>query len=110
MSSGFMKPFVTIVGVQSCSLSLRRMVMLPSLAAAKPLLYRRRPISQICSFSLYSFILLSPCAVVSEFRADVPGVQDGAKVAIPGPFLGVDRGRPLAALAEGDQRAEARAE
>src|SRR5207237_9255707 len=57
MSSGFMKPLDTMVGVQSNSLSLSRTVMLPSLAAAKPRLYSRRPISQICSFSLYSFIL-----------------------------------------------------
>ena len=38
MSSGFKKPFECIVGVQSTSLSPRRTVMLPSLAAANPLL------------------------------------------------------------------------
>src|SRR5947209_19062451 len=55
-SSGFMKPLHTMVGVHRNSRSLSRAVMLPSLAAVNPLAYTRRPISQICSFSLCSFI------------------------------------------------------
>src|SRR5262249_46045888 len=53
-----MKPFETMVGVHKISLSLRRTVMLPSFAAAKPLLYSRRPISQICSLILNSDIAI----------------------------------------------------
>src|SRR4051812_28370224 len=60
MSSGRMNPLDTIVGVQRISRSLSRMVMLPSFAAAKPRWYTRRPISQICSFSLYSFCIWLP--------------------------------------------------
>src|SRR5687768_17162176 len=59
-----MKPFDTMVGVHRISLSLRRTVMLPSFAAANPLAYSRRPISQICSLSLNSgtcmFIISKP--------------------------------------------------
>ncbi len=38
MSSGFIKPLQIIVGVHSTSFSPMRYEMLPSLAAAKPLL------------------------------------------------------------------------
>src|SRR5262245_33619997 len=55
-----MKPLDTIVGVQRISLSLSRTVMLPSLAAAKPRVYRRRPISQMNSLALYSFMASLP--------------------------------------------------
>src|SRR5687767_5010600 len=77
MSSGFMKPFDTIVGVQSNSLSFRRIVMLPSFAAAKPRLYRRRPISQICSLSLYSFTFMTFASLVVACDVRGPTVREG---------------------------------
>src|SRR5687768_16655241 len=83
------------------------MVMLPSLAAAKPLLYTRRPISQICSFNLYSFMILSPCCQSFRGGADVNLIEDAGTVGIHGHLFGVERGRRLAALAEGDQGTEA---
>src|SRR2546422_6431701 len=55
-----------MVGVHSTWRSLRRMLMLPSLAAAKPLAYTFRPISQICSFSLYSFMFLFQVQLVNN--------------------------------------------
>ena len=58
MSSGLRKPLECIVGVHSTSLSLMRTVMLPSFAAANPLSYRRRPISQISCLTLWAFTML----------------------------------------------------
>src|ERR1043166_7343203 len=99
MSSGFMKPLDTMVGVQRISLSLSRTVMLPSLAAAKPRLYRRRPISQICSLILYSFM-------VGFSLADHDGVQQARTVGINGLPVGEERGGRLAALTESDLTAQ----
>src|SRR5262249_4042402 len=108
MSSGFMKPLETMVGVQRISRSLRRMVMLPSLAAAKPLLYRRRPLSQMNSFSLYSFMV--PLAMLrGRFAHDDP-VQDTGAKSVHRRLLRVERGRRLDALAEADPAAGARPE
>src|SRR5436305_3556247 len=101
MSSGFMNPLDTMVGVQSNSLSLSRTVMLPSLAAAKPRLYSRRPISQICSLSLYSFI-------VGLSFTDHDSVQQARTVGIDRLFVGKERRRRLAALAEADLAAQSR--
>src|SRR5262245_36513612 len=81
MSSGFMNPLDTMVGVHRISLSLSRTVMLPSFAAAKPLLYSRRPISQICSLILYSGI----CMVV------IPQAPTRAQRALGGPSLHIHR-------------------
>src|SRR5437879_1809126 len=69
MSSGLRKPLDTMVGVQRTSRSLRRTVMLPSLAAAKPLAYKRRPISQICCFSWCSFMSKASLAVQVVYQA-----------------------------------------
>src|SRR5262245_40790684 len=61
--------------------------MLPSFAAAKPLLYTRRPISHICSRSFHSFItapfVFMASSPISEFRIAVSRFQMG---------LGLDRG------------------
>src|SRR5262245_32607474 len=58
-----------MVGVHSTSRSFRRTEMLPSLAAAKPLAYTFRPISQICSFSLYSFMFWYQVQLIQYARA-----------------------------------------
>src|SRR6516162_9234610 len=114
MSSGLRKPLDTIVGVQRNSRSLRRTVMLPSLAAAKPLAYTRRPISQICSFSLYSLIMVrsfrtaklgamhARSLMVAVRIGHRYGIQYASAVRIHRLLLGKKRHRRLAAFAEGD--------
>src|SRR5262245_44927602 len=117
-----MKPLETIVGVQRTSRSLRRIVMLPSLAAAKPRAYRRRPISQICSFSLYSFmsipfsqpaaparVTLRPCWRCG-LRHHHNLIQQTRTVRVDRLALWVERRRRLAAFAERDLAPDARAE
>src|SRR5262249_37926312 len=98
MSSPFMNPFDIIVRAHSTSLSPMRMLMLPSLAAAKPLAYTRRPISQICSLSLYSFMLFVH-QVIPFDPGDRPGsfrfvnnhpVEQAGAVGIDWPLLRVE--------------------
>src|SRR5262249_41999791 len=67
--------------------------MLPSLAAANPLAYTRRPISQICSLILCSLIMASP---------DDELIQDAGAVGVHRLVGRVERGCRLAALAETD--------
>src|SRR5262249_41952689 len=103
MSSGFMKPLDTMVGVQSSSLSLSRTVMLPSLAAAKPRLYSRRPISQICSFSLYSFMF---CLSITDHDP----IQQARAERVQRFLVGQERRRRLDTLGEADLAAGAGAQ
>src|SRR5690348_15246356 len=118
MSSGRMKPLETIVGVHMTSRSLSRTEMLPSLAAAKPLAYTRRPISQICSLSLNSFIMLRSSLLGRErhpaswapptaWLFEVQSVENAGAVGVHRLLLGVEGGGRLAALAEADAVAEA---
>src|SRR5262245_53654979 len=110
-----MNPLDTSVGVHRISLSLSRTVMLPSLAAANPRAYSRRPISHICSLILYSFIETLHCregARPCEPRLNVQHhlIQQTGAVGVHGLLLGVERHRRLAALAEADARPQAGAQ
>ena len=71
ISSTLRKPLLCIVGVHRTSLSLMRTVMFPSLAAANPLLYSRRPISQMSCLILCALVLM---VSVSLFSLSVSGV------------------------------------
>src|SRR6185312_13874641 len=55
MSSGFMKPLLTSVGVQSAMSSPTRIAMLPPLPSTYARCHNRRPISHICSFKFWQY-------------------------------------------------------
>src|SRR5262245_16717664 len=105
-SSGFMKPFDTPVGVQRKRSSAMRMLMFPSLAAAKPRLYRRRPTSQISSRSLRSLNIMSLAfhQVFCDAFVDVDFVDDASRVGVHRLLFGMERRRGFRALRECDPR------
>src|SRR5262245_56846394 len=87
--------------------------MLPSLAAAKPLLYTRRPISHICSRSFHSLVndpfnvlalsLLSASAPVALVNSERQLVQQACAIGVHGGLRLTERVRRLAPLAQSDQ-------
>src|ERR1043166_7761044 len=105
MSSTLRKPLDTIVGVQRISRSLSLIEMLPSLAAAKPLAYSRRPMSQICSFSSRSLGM-------SQFlsQVDFDGVEQAGAVGVYRFFCWQKRHGCLGSFADADPLAGAGAE
>src|SRR5215207_9851148 len=122
MSSGFRKPLLMPVGVQSTRSAPMRYEWLPSLPAQNPFCQMRRPMSHICSLSLNSGmrawpLLLAfpfaPYAIVapSDSMTHDRHVEDGGVVRVyRHALLRIKRHRRLAALREGDRVAVAGAE
>src|ERR1700758_570420 len=116
MSSGVMNPLQIIVGLQRTSLSPTRYEILPSLAAAKPFAYTRRPISQICSLILRSLIpefhWLAICPFLLSIRRRAAGrnhlqrfkferIENGGVVGLDRFHGGIKRGPGFGPFADG---------
>src|SRR5215207_3289272 len=113
MSSGFRKPLLMPVGVQSTRSAPMRYEWLPSLPAQKPFCQMRRPMSHICSLSFHSLmrlvpleplddVLVAPYAMGSDLQLDDHVIENGRVVGVQGDaFFRVKGHDRLAAFGEG---------